>query len=326
MNPFPSETPTLDKIPTLDLRDYLSSSAGSPERRSFVQTLGAGLQRFGFIVLEGHDVGLELISSAYDRFRAFFDLPDEVKKRYSGAAGGARGYTPFGIEHAKDHAQPDLKEFWQIGQQLPEGHPLRAEYIDNVWPAEVPGFEEKALEIFRKLESCSVVLLRALAEFFELPRETFADMIVDGNHVLRVIHYPPLGESAVPGSLRAAPHEDINLITLLCEATDGGLELFSEGEWIPVVGEPGQIVVDSGDMLARVTNDVVPATTHRVVNPPSAEANRSRYSIPFFTHPFPACDLTALDRFIEPGGKAKFSPITAGEYLDERLREIGLKS
>jgi len=319
-------------IPTLDLRDFRGGDESV--RRRFSDGLGRGLTEFGFINLQGHGLDPAVIAGGYEAFRSFFALEDAAKRRYSGADGGARGYTPFGVEHAKDHAQPDLKEFWQVGRELPGGHPLATIYQANVWPDELPGFGPAAQRIFRDLETCARDLLEAIALFFGLPQRSFADMIIDGNHVLRIIHYPPLevgsgsesGDGPGGGALRSAPHEDINLITLLCEATDSGLQILrSDGEWQPIRSEPGQIVVDAGDMLARVTNGVVPATTHRVVNPPS-EANRSRYSIPFFVHPYPACDLTVRPEFVTEERPEKFPPITAGEYLEERLRESGLKS
>lgn len=315
-----------ETIPSLDLRQFRSGD--STVRRRFVDGLGRGLTEYGFFNLEGHGIDPGLISCGYEAFQAFFALDDDVKRRYSGVEAGARGYTPFGIEHAKDHDKADLKEFWQVGRETPEGHPCHGIYQQNVWPEEVPAFAEHARALFRGLEECAESLLEALALFFDLPERVFADMIEDGNHVLRVIHYPPLSREAMGddgGALRSAPHEDINLITLLCEATDSGLQLLSrDGEWLRVTTQPGQIVVDTGDMLARLTNAVVPATTHRVVNP-SSSANRSRYSFPFFVHPFPSCDLTVMDEFVTPDRPARFEPITAGGYLEERLREIGLK-
>jgi isopenicillin N synthase-like dioxygenase len=323
-------------IPTVDLRQFRSGDEAA--RRRFIDAMGRGLTEFGFFNLEGHGIDAQLISRGYEAFRAFFELDEDVKKRYSGAEASARGYTPFGVEHAKDHDRPDLKEFWQVGREVPVGHPYHDTYPHNVWPEEIPALAESGKAIFRELEECAESLLEAIALFFDLPQRVFADMIDNGNHVLRIIHYPPVNtDSSVPaspdaassdgeGAVRAAAHEDINLITLLCEATDSGLQLLSrEGEWLAVEAQPGQIVVDSGDMIARLTNAVVPATTHRVVNPPS-EANRSRYSIPFFVHPFSSCDLTVMEEFVTPQRPARFEPITAGEYLDERLREIGLKS
>src|SRR4029079_776964 len=220
---------------------------------------------------------------------------------------------------------------WHVGQVpeaaegLPPGHPARESYPPNVWPAEIPGLEAATRELYRRLEDCAAVLLEALAEHFDLPRETFASMMKNGNSILRVLHYPAVPGGVDRGSVRAAAHEDINLITLLCEATDSGLEILTrDGTWLPVEAGEGQIVVDAGDMLSRATNEVVPATTHRVVNPPSGVA-RERYSMPFFVHPYSACPLDVMDRFVSSQNPAKFPPITSGEFLDERLREIGLK-
>lgn len=311
-------------IPTIDLG---ACRHGAPAaRRAAVEALGEGLSRFGFVTVEGHGVDAALVRRAYEGFARFFALPDAVKRRYAGVDEGGRAYTPFGVEHAKDSPHPDLKEFWHVGQELPAGHPYRRVYADNVWPEEVPELAADALALYRALERCAETLLGALGEFFGLPPATFPEMMRDGNTILRAIHYPPVGACALPGSVRAAAHEDINLVTLLCEATDAGLEILTrEGWWLPVAARPGEIVVDAGDMLSRVTNEVIPATTHRVVNPP-AGADRDRYSMPFFVHPWPACDLTVMERFVSPERPARFPPTTAGRFLEERLRAIGMKT
>jgi isopenicillin N synthase-like dioxygenase len=321
-------TPT-QTIPTIDLKDYTSGDGRT--RTEVIRTLGEGLQEFGFLNVEGHGIDRGLIRRTYDLWKKFFELPEEIKRRYIVGTGGARGYTPFGIEHAKGNPSPDLKEFWHVGQVaeaaegLPPGHPARESYPPNVWPVEIPELETSTRELYRRLESCAAVLLTALAEHFELPRETFASMMKNGNSILRIIHYPAVPGGVDPHSVRAAAHEDINLITLLCEATDSGLEILSrDGTWLPVQAGEGQIVVDAGDMLSRATNEVVPATTHRVVNPPSGEA-RERYSMPFFVHPYSACPLDVMERFVTPENPPKYPPITGGAFLEERLREIGLK-
>jgi len=310
-------------IPTIDLSDYTAGSA--TERDRLVETLGQGLREFGFLNVEGHRIDPALIRSAYDAWRRFFALPEEVKARYSGVEGGARGFTPFGVEHAKGRTTPDLKEFWHVGQDDPPPGVGADVYPPNVWPEEeVPGITDPTLRLYTALESVAETLLEALAHHFGLGPSTFAGMMTHGQSILRVIHYPAVEGEVEPGAVRAAEHEDINLITLLCEATEPGLEILSrDGEWLPVVAGEGQIVVDAGDMLSRCTNEVVPATTHRVVNPPDAE-NRDRFSMPFFVHPRPEVDLTVMDRFTDAENPPKFPPITAGEFLRERLAEIGL--
>lgn len=311
-------------IPTIDLNDFTSGDETS--HRRMVATLGEGLREFGFVNVEGHGIDRELIRETYRLWKEFFELSEEVKEQYAGVEGGARGYTPFGVEHAKDHAQPDLKEFYHVGQMPPEGHPLAEVYPDNVWPREIPKLQKPTVRLYKSLERTAETLLGAVAEHFDLPKDTFASMMSVGNSILRVIHYPPIGDDVPAGAVRAAEHEDINLITLLCEATDSGLEILTrEGEWLAVETGPGQIVADVGDMLSRVTNEVLPATTHRVVNPPQGSTG-DRYSMPFFVHPYPSCDLTVMDRFVSDDRPPKHPPITAGEFLDQRLREIGLKT
>jgi isopenicillin N synthase-like dioxygenase len=310
-------------IQTVDLNDYTSGDAAS--RKRLIDTLGQGLQETGFLNVEGHGIDASLIDGTYDLWKRFFRLPDEVKRKYTDTVGEGRGYTPFGVEHAKDSPLPDLKEFWHVGQEPPEGHPLRDEYPANVWPAEIPEIAEPTLRLYKSLERVAENLLRALAESFGLPRDTFSSMMDVGNSVLRIIHYPPVKPEHDP-AVRAAAHEDINLITLLCEATDSGLEILTrDGEWVAVESGPGQIVMDAGDMLSRFTNEVIPATTHRVVNP-AADAGRDRFSMPFFVHPYPSCDLTVHERFVSADNPPKFPPITAGQLLEQRLREIGLKA
>ncbi len=334
-------------VPTLDLSDYTSCDTSLRSRA--VATLGGALVDVGFVIVEGHGIEARLIREVYAEWQRWFALDEAVKRRYAGVAGGARGLTPFGVEHARDSPTPDLKEFWHVGPEAPPAESLPQGVPPNIWPRELPELRRPTIALFRELERVAAALLTALAEFFGLPRETFAAMIGGGNSVLRILHYPPVlpaaavesgtallavpaaepGDpapaAAVPPALRAAPHEDINLITLLCEATDSGLELLRrDGSWLPVAARPGQLVVDSGDMLCRLTNAVIPATTHRVVNPP-ASANRDRFSMPFFVHPRIACDLAVLDRFVSAERPRRFPPILAGELLDRRLREIGVK-
>jgi isopenicillin N synthase-like dioxygenase len=329
--------PPASAVPTFDLSDYTSCDTSLRSRG--IATLGGALVDIGFVVVEGHQVDGSLIRDVYSLWQRFFALDEAAKGRYAGVEGGARGYMPFGVEHARDNPTPDLKEFWHVGQELPPDHPLAQEYPPNVWPRELPELRQPTLALYHELERVAELLLMALAEHFALPEETFAAMMRGGNSVLRILHYPPVPQAApampaangqdgpppVAPALRAAPHEDINLVTLLCEATDSGLELLRrDGTWLPVEARPGQIVVDAGDMLSRVTNQVVPATSHRVVNPPPS-ANRDRYSMPFFVHPYPACDLAVLERFVSAERPRRFPPVTAGELLSRRLTEIGLK-
>jgi isopenicillin N synthase-like dioxygenase len=313
---------TKTKIPVVNINDYLH---GSPEAKArFVQTWGDGLKKFGFVAVEGHPIDHALIRKTYAQFEEFYALPTATKKQYGGISGGARGYTGFGQEHAKDQKVGDLKEFWHIGRELAEGHAYRSEYPDNVWPAEMPELKETTLTLFKQLDYTAEVLLRALGDYFQLDdRETFVNAIKDGNSVMRAIHYPPLTPEMDPNAVRAAAHEDINMITILCEATDGGLEILThEGEWLEIDALEGQLVVDSGDMLSRFTNNVIPSTTHRVVNPKGM--NRARYSLPFFVHPYSSFNIDPLACCITPENPAQYEPITAGAFLSQRLREIGL--
>lgn len=342
-------------IPTLHLDGYRSPD--SLERAKFALALRDGLCTFGFVTLEGHGIAPDLVRRVYDHFERFFALPESSKLACSGAALGQRGFTPLGVEHAKSSAVPDAKEFYHVGQPLPDEAFFAAvgfsseiaAYPRNVWPHGTESLPRDSVQMFRALEACAMDILRALAESFGLRAEVFSELLRGGNSILRALHYPPLHAELPPGSVRAAAHEDINLITLLCEASGPGLEILACSEiasetaseagsetgqkhgpagvrepvWLPVEVAPGQIVVDSGDMLSRITNGVVPATTHRVVNPRAAE-NRHRYSLPFFAHPRPSCDLSVLNEFVTDGRPRAHPPITAGAFLRERLAEIGL--
>jgi len=312
------------RIPVVNLEHYRSGTA--EERARFVQVYGEGLREFGFVTVNNHGVDDALIRRTYGHLEAFYKLPEEVKKTYDVPGGaGQRGYTGYGKEHAKNRAVGDLKEFWHVGREVEPGHRYADIYKPNVWPAEVPGFKDDAIALYDQFDALGKTLLEALAAYFDLPEDTFASMAKGGNSVLRAIHYPPLKDRLIPGGVRAAEHEDINLITMLCESTAGGLELLTrDGEWMPVGALDGQIVVDSGDMLQRVTNGVIPATTHRVVNPTSEADDKVRYSMPFFVHPYPDCSMAPVSKFVGEGYPTPPPELTAQQFLEQRLREIGL--
>lgn len=313
-------------IPVVNLDDYRSSDPARKER--FVSTIGSAMQDLGFFALENHGVTDGLIDRAYEVAEAFFRLDEATKRQYElEGMGGQRGYTSFGSEHAKGSTAPDLKEFWHVGRTLPDGHELAGErYPDNVWPSEVKDFHEVMAQLYEELDSSALELLEACALSVDLDKDVFSEPAINGQSVLRVIHYPPIEGDADPASIRAAAHEDINFITLLPEATAGGLELLQhDGSWRPIHALEGQIVVDAGDMLQHLTNGMLKSTTHRVVNPDNSRERR--FSMPFFVHPRPDADLTPLPACVErTSGKAEYPSRTAGEFLEERLREIGLKS
>jgi isopenicillin N synthase-like dioxygenase len=315
---------TTQTIPVVDLNDWRE---GSPAQRdAFAHSVGQALEGIGFFALENHGVSSALIESAYQEAGAFFALSEATKRRYEDpSVNGQRGYTSFGREHAKDHPAPDLKEFWHVGQDLSKDHPRAKDYWPNVWPEELPRFRPVMLELFKSLERTTAALLEACALYLGEAPGIFRDGCVEGDSILRVIHYPPIPENAHPASVRAAAHEDINLITLLCESTAAGLELLQrDGSWMPIHSLKGQIIVDSGDMLQHITNGLYKSTTHRVVNPDNSRERR--FSMPFFVHPRPEIDLTPLASCVaRTGGSSKFTPKTARQYLVQRLQEIGLK-
>lgn len=311
-------------IPSVDLSEFLSANAES--KRAFVQQLGKAYEEVGFVAVKNHGISDQLIKDLYQKVQQFFSLPLPQKKQYEikGMA-GQRGYTSFGKEHAKGSESPDLKEFFQYGQ-IARDNFAEEFYADNVQVAEIEGFNRTFEDAYRAFETSGKALLQAIALYLDLPENYFDEYVHNGNSILRSIHYPPI--TTEPASaIRAEQHEDINLITLLVGASADGLEILSkQDEWVPVTSLPDQIVVNVGDMLQRLTNNKLCSTTHRVVNPARQFWHTSRFSIPFFLHPRSSMSLKCLDNCIDEKNPLAYEDTTAGEYLNERLIEIGLKA
>jgi isopenicillin N synthase-like dioxygenase len=311
-------------IPVVNLADFLS---GDPQlKQAFVNQLGKAYEDVGFVAVKNHGIPDELIADLYKYVQQFFALPGETKKKYEipGLA-GQRGYTSFGKEHAKGSDAPDLKEFFQFGQIVDDNDPVKSEYPDNVQVNDISAFNTTFTKAYRAFEKSGRALLQAIAIYLGLDEHYFDEHIHNGNSILRAIHYPPITQEP-KSAIRAEQHEDINLITLLVGASADGLQILTkQNEWVPVTSLPEQIVVNVGDMLQRLTNNKLKSTTHRVVNPPREMWNTSRYSIPFFLHPKSEMSLACLESCIDAAHPKAFPDATAGEYLDERLREIGLK-
>ena len=311
-------------IPVVDLADFLS---GDPARKqSFVNQLGKAYEEVGFVAVKNHGIPDDLIGDLYKNVQQFFALPDEVKLSYEKKElAGQRGYTSFGREHAKGYEAPDLKEFFQFGQTVEDNDAIKEEYPDNVTVKEVPNFTPTLFKAYRNFEKSGKALLQAIALYLGLDEHYFDEHVHNGNSILRAIHYPPI-KGEPKSSIRAEQHEDINLITLLVGASADGLQILTkQNEWVGVTSLPEQIVVNVGDMLQRLTNNKLRSTTHRVVNPPRELWGTSRYSIPFFLHPKGQMNLACLEGCIDEKNPKAYEDATAGEYLDERLREIGLK-
>lgn len=301
------------KVPELNLFDYLAEN--SDKKTQFSQNLFEGLKDYGFIVLTGHPISTELLDKSYDLSKKLFLLDVDIKKNYSMPENGhQRGYTPFGTEHAKNTQVADLKEFWHIGREgMGE--------LENFWPTEVQDFKNTFLELYGLLDQVGMALLEALTLQLDLPIDYFNQRVSRGNSILRLLHYPPIDGGVEKGALRAAPHEDINLITILVAATQSGLQLKDrDGKWLDVTPPKNSLIVDAGDMLSRITNEVIPSTTHQVINPD--DKNTDRYSMPFFMHPNPDAILECIPAC--RGEKEKYPPISSDEFLKQRLKEIGL--
>ncbi len=314
-------------IPRLDLNNYVNGNAG--QRKQFSDDIGEAFNETGFVTINNHGLDKALIDKLYADVKALFALPDAVKMKYEvpGLA-GQRGYTSKGKETAKGFTAPDLKEFWQIGQIVNDDDQLKNEYPENLSVEEIPDFNTTTETVYKKLEYAGIHLLRAIAVYLGLPEGYFDDKVHNGNSILRTLHYFPITDpdALAPDAVRAGAHEDINLITLLIGASADGLELLTrENEWFPVKAYGEDLVVNVGDMLQRLTNNKLKSTTHRVVNPPRELMKFSRYSVPFFLHPKSGMDLSCLPSCIDQDHPKQYDDINAGDYLDERLREIGLK-
>ncbi|HEY9220799.1 MAG TPA: 2-oxoglutarate and iron-dependent oxygenase domain-containing protein [Lutibacter sp.] len=313
----------MKNIPSVDLSDFLSGDAA--KKQKFIKEIGEAYEEIGFVALRGHFLSDELTENLYKEVKNFFDLPDEIKQSYEiEGIGGQRGYTSFGKESAKGKKEGDLKEFWHFGQKVEGNEALKAEYPKNVIVNEIPNFNIVGMEAYKMLEKTAIYVLRALALYVGLDEMYFDKYVVNGNSILRPIYYPPIiGEPK--GAVRAAAHGDINLITLLMGASSSGLEVQNKkGDWISVTSLPEQLVVNVGDMLERLTNNKLRSTIHRVVNPPREDWEKPRYSIPFFTHPISEMKLNCLPECIDEVRPKVYDDITAGEFLNERLRELGL--
>ena len=316
----------MNAIPTLDIRRFTHPFSPA-DRDAFVQELGTAYREWGFAGIRGHGIDDARIAASYDVFKRFFALPEDTKRKYHVAgSGGARGYTPFGVETAKGAQHHDLKEFWHIGREIARDSKYADVMPPNLWPEEVDGFREHGYGLYESLDALGSQVLSALALHIGLPADYFADKTDSGNSILRPIHYPPITSDDIPNE-RAGAHEDINLITLLVGASAAGLEVRSrKGDWVPFTADADTIVVNIGDMLQRLTNHVYPSTTHRVVNPPGEKARQPRYSTPFFLHPNPDFVIDVLPSTVTADNPSRYpEAITAQGYLEERLREIKLK-
>jgi isopenicillin N synthase-like dioxygenase len=316
------------QVPQLDIRRFDQGS--ETDRTSFIADLGEALRGFGFVGIREHGLDDALVARSYEVLKQFFALPSEAKRAYHvPGGGGARGYTSFGVETAKDAEVADLKEFWHVGRELEPGSKWAGSLPDNLWPSEIPGFRETLGSLYAALDELGNRMLRAIALHLGLPEQWFADKVDHGNSILRPIHYPPLnelGDLGAEGAVRSAAHGDINLITLLVGSGEPGLQILSrKREWIPVSTIEGVVVCNVGDMLERLTNHVLPSTIHQVVNPPEPWRSQARYSIPFFLHPNSEFPIETLPECISDGNPDRYpEPITADEFLQQRLREIKL--
>ena len=314
----------MQQIPSVDLRDFLSDDPA--RKQKFVNEIGKAYEEIGFVALKGHFLDDQLVNNLYSEVRSFFSLPLDVKSKYEiPGIGGQRGYVSFGKEHAKGRSAGDLKEFWHFGQYVSDDSKYAAEYPKNVTVNELANFNSTGKEAYQMLEKTGIYVLRALAIHIGLDEFYFDNFIKNGNSILRPIHYPPITDEPKDGAVRAAAHGDINLITLLMGAQGKGLQVQNhDGEWIDAMAQPDELMINVGDMLSRHTNNKLKSTIHQVVNPPRELCNPSRYSIPFFMHPVSDMPLNCLSQCIDDNNPKQFEDITAGDYLNERLVELGL--
>jgi len=313
----------MSAIPSVDLGDFVS---GEPQRKKkFITEIGQAFEQIGFVALSGHFLSDDLVEDLYAEIKNFFNLPQETKDKYEiEGIGGQRGYTSFGKEHAKGRKEGDLKEFWHFGQYVADNPKLSAEYPANVMVTELEKFNTVGEESYKMLEKTAKYVLRALALHLGLDEHYFDKFILNGNSILRPIHYPPITNEP-KNAVRAAAHGDINLITLLMGAHGRGLQVQNhKGEWVDAIARPDQLMINVGDMLSRLTNNKLKSTIHQVVNPPKELWGTSRYSIPFFMHPISEMPLNCLGNCVNTEHPKIFSDITAGEFLHERLIELGL--
>ena len=313
----------MNKIPSLDLRDFLSKDANRKEE--FVQSIGKAFQEIGFCAVKGHLLSDDLVERLYNQIKLFFDLPYEVKAKYEFPQySGQRGYVSFGKESAKGSKHGDLKEYWHFGQYIEEAEKEKYNYFPNVYVEELSEFNEVGREVYSTLEKTAKHILRALALYLNIEEDYFDKYIKNGNSILRPIHYPPILEDPKE-AVRASAHGDINLITLLMGAHGKGLQVqHSNGDWIDAVASEDELMINIGDMLSRHTNNLLKSTVHRVVNPDRELLKKSRYSIPFFMHPVSEMKLNVLESCISDESPKSFDDITAGDFLNERLVELGL--
>lgn len=311
------------KIPSVNLADFLSEDKN--KKQQFINDIGHAYENIGFVALKGHFLDTQLVDDLYAEIKNFFELPEATKRQYENATiGGQRGYTSFGKESAKGKKEGDLKEFWHFGQYVENNPSLEAEYPKNIGVNELPNFNEVGKEAYKMLEKTAKYVLRSLALHLQLEETYFDDFIANGNSILRPIHYPPIS-SEPKNAVRAAAHGDINLITLLMGAQGKGLQVQdNDGVWHDAIAQPDELMINVGDMLSRHSNNKLKSTIHRVVNPPKELWGTSRYSIPFFMHPISEMKLNVLENCIDKEHPKQFEDITAGDFLNERLRELGL--